>query len=96
MSRHRLKCCTLAPLLAKIEVDTAWPTPTSVMEVRQFCRLNTFFRKFMVGPSIRTTELTKKKVSWFWAVDSDKACKELNPKLTAAPVLAAPDPAAPF
>ena len=42
------------------------------------------------------TELTKKKVDWLWSTDCDKAIQELKSKLSTAPVLAIPDPAAPF
>ena len=83
----------------KVEAVTAWPTPTSVKEVQQFLGLTNFFRKFILGYSNLTaplTELTKKKVSWNWSVDRDNAFRELKTKLTAAPVLAIPDPAAPF
>ena len=42
------------------------------------------------------TELTKKKVDWLWSTDCDKAFQELKLKLSTAPVLAIPDPTAPF
>ena len=42
------------------------------------------------------TELTKKKVDWLWSTECDKAFQELKLKLSTAPVLAIPDPAAPF
>ena len=42
------------------------------------------------------TELTKKKVDWFWSANCDKAFKELKLKLSSAPVLTILDPAAPF
>ena len=42
------------------------------------------------------TELTKQNVDWLWSTDCDKAFQELKSKLSTAPVLAIPDPAAPF
>ena len=83
----------------KIEAVTAWPTPTTVKEVQQFLGLTNFFRKFILGYSNLTapmTELTKKNVNWFWSTACDKAFQELKSKLSTAPVLAIPDPAAPF
>ena len=83
----------------KVEAVTAWPTPTTVKEIQQFLGLTNFFSKFILGYcnlAAPMTELTKKKVDWFWSTDCDKAFQELKLKLSTAPVLAIPDPAAPF
>lgn len=83
----------------KVEAVTAWPTPTTVKEIQQFLGLTYFFSKFILGYcnlAAPMTELTKKKVDWFWSTGCDKAFKELKLKLSTAPVLAIPDPAAPF
>ena len=61
--------------------------------------MTTFFSKFILGYSnlaAPMSELTKKKMDWFWSTECDKAFKELKLKLITAPVLAIPDPAAPF
>ena len=42
------------------------------------------------------TELTKEKVHWLWSPNCDKAFQELKLKLSSAPVLAIPHPAAPL
>ena len=42
------------------------------------------------------SELTKKKMDWFWSTECDKAFQELKLKLSTAPLLAIPDPAAPL
>ena len=78
---------------------TAWPAPTTVKEIQQFLGLTNFFRKFILGYcnlAAPMTELTKKNVDWLWSNDCDKAFQELKSKLSTAPVLAIPDPAAPF
>ena len=63
--------------------------------MQQFLGLTNFFSKFILGYcnlAAPMTELTKKKVDWCWSTDCDKAFQELS----TAPVLAIPDPAAPF
>ena len=83
----------------KVEAVTAWPTPTTVKGIQQFLGLTNFFRKFILGYCnlvAPMTVLTKKNMGWFWSTDCDKAFQELKSKLSTAPVLAIPDPAAPF
>ena len=83
----------------KVEAVTTWPTPTSVKDIQQFLGLTNFFRKFILGYAnlaAPLTELTKKKVTWKWSSECEESFQDLKAKLTAAPVLAIPDPAAPF
>ena len=83
----------------KVEAVAEWPTPTTVKEVQQFLGLTNFFRKFILGYSNLTEpviKLTKKNAVWFWSADCDNAFQSLKAALTAAPVLAIPDPATPF
>lgn len=84
---------------AKSETVKAWPTPTTVGEVRSFVGLASYYRRFIEGfGSIAQPlhKLTEKNRQFKW----DGACQEafdaLKCKLTTAPILAYPDPTKPF
>ena len=67
--------------------------------IQQFLGQTNFFRKFMLAYfnlAVQLTELTKKNAAWFGSVECEKAFQELKNNLTEAPVLAIPDPDAPF
>ncbi|KAL3133598.1 hypothetical protein ABBQ32_14219 [Trebouxia sp. C0010 RCD-2024] len=83
----------------KVEAVTTWPTPTTVKEVQQFLGLTNFFRKFILGHAKLVApiiELTKKTVEWNWSAECKQAFEKLKLALVGAPVLAIPDPTAPF
>ena len=83
----------------KVEAVSTWPNPTTVTEVQQFLGLTNFFRKFILGYAELVsplTELTKKTKVWSWSAECEQAFLKLKEALTAAPVLAIPDVAAPL
>ncbi len=83
----------------KVEAMTAWLKPTTMKEVQQFLGLTNFFRKCILGYAdlaAPMVELTKKDAAWSWANQRELSFQQLKLALTEAPVLAIPDPAAPF
>jgi hypothetical protein len=79
---------------AKVAVVASWPAPTNVKEVRSYCGLCNYFRKFipqyasMVAP---LTALTRKDVGFKWTQECQKAFDDVKQALITAPVLAMPD-----
>lgn len=78
---------------AKIREVQAWPSPTSVQEVRRFISLASYYRRFVKDfASIAEPlhSLTKKNAVLQWRAEHQAAFDKLKHFLTAAPVLGYP------
>ncbi|GJR01095.1 putative reverse transcriptase domain-containing protein [Tanacetum coccineum] len=78
---------------AKIEAIKSWATPTTPTEVRQFLRLDGYYRRFIEGFSLISkplTKLTQKNKKYEWGKEEEEAFQMLKQKLCSAPILALP------
>nr|GFC59061.1 putative reverse transcriptase domain-containing protein [Tanacetum cinerariifolium] len=78
---------------AKIEAIKNWAAPTTPMEVRQFLRLASYYRRFIKGFSLISkplTKLTQKDKKYQWGKEEEEAFQKLKQKLCSAPILALP------
>ena len=67
--------------------------------MKQFLGFTDFFRKFTQGyanAAAPLSDLTKKNVPFVWTPSCQRAFEQLKHALISAPVLATPDPEAPF
>jgi hypothetical protein len=79
---------------AKVEGIAAWPTPTTVKDVRSFLGFCNFYRAFI--PSFSHTarplnDLTKKDRQWSWGTKEEEAFQCLKEICISYPVLRTPD-----
>jgi ribonuclease HI len=68
--------------------------PTSVLEIRSFLGLASYYRRFIEGFSKIArpmTELLRKDKKFVWLEACEKSFQELKKRLTSAPVLVLPD-----
>ncbi|WMV30850.1 hypothetical protein MTR67_024235 [Solanum verrucosum] len=75
----------------KIEATKNWVRPSSVMEIRSFVGLASYYRRFVKNfASIAThlTNLTKKEILFEWIEKCEKSFQKLKTLLTTAPILA--------
>ena len=85
----------IGPDPAKIESVKTWPEPTMVKEVQALLGFFNYYRKFVKEFSkiaAPLSNLTKKEVSFNFDADCKMAFKELQHRLTTAPILAIYDP----
>jgi hypothetical protein len=83
----------------KIKDVQAWPTPTSVKDLRSFLGLSGYYRKFVKHYGVISkplTNLLKKKEVFVWTTETETAFQALKQALVSALVLALPDFALPF
>jgi len=83
----------------KISAIADWPRPKDVSQLRSFLGLGSYFKRFVQGYAKLTAplvHLTSKRVQFVWGKKQDKAFCKLLWCLTNAPVLALPDPDAPY
>ena len=83
----------------KVKIVQDWPQPKNVSELRSFLGLANYFRRFIHAYSTIAKPLhalTAKDSPWLWTGPCSRAFELLKEKLTAAPVLAAPDFGKPF
>ncbi|XP_066374965.1 uncharacterized protein [Miscanthus floridulus] len=79
---------------SKIDAIRAWPTPTTVTQIRSFLGLAGFYRRFVRDFSSIAAplhELTKKDVPFAWSDLQEVAFSTLKDKLTNSPLLQLPD-----
>jgi len=84
---------------SKISAIQAWPTPTSVKDLRSFLGLSGYYRKFVQHYGIISkplTNLLRKYVPFVWTAEADQSFLALKQALITAPVLALPDFTKPF
>ena len=83
----------------KVEVVQNWPTPENVTELRSFLGLASYYRRYIhefAHVARPLHKLTEANVNFLWDGDCQNAFEKLKHKLTTAPVLAYPQPDAPF
>lgn len=94
---HEITAGTIRPGQAKINCVKSYRRPRNVHEVRQFIGLTSYFRKFIrafAEIARPLTNLTKKKVPWFWGPEQEQAFEHLKSKLTERPILGIYEPKA--
>ena len=75
----------------KVKAIEEWPTPKSIIEVRSFHGLTSFYRQFVKDFSTLATPLTeivKKSMGFKWGSEQDRAFIEIKEWLCDAPLLA--------
>ena len=75
----------------KVKAIEEWPTPKSIIEVRSFHGLTSFYRQFVKDFSTLATPLTeivKKSMGFKWDSEQDRAFIEIKEWLYDAPLLA--------
>jgi len=83
----------------KVKIVQEWPVPSNASELRSFLGLANYFRRFIHAYSTIARSLhalTAKSAEWQWTAACQKAFELLKERLTAAPVLCAPDFSKPF
>ena len=84
---------------AKTKVIQDWPRPCNVKDVRSYCCLSNYFRRFLENYSTMVaplTNLTRKGIPFDWTPACEAAFLAIKTALTEAPVLAMPDFGNPF
>jgi hypothetical protein len=79
---------------AKVKAIQEWPTPKSIIDVRSFHGLASFYRRFVKDFSMIAsplTEIVKKAVGFKWGEEQENAFSFLKSKLISAPLLFLPD-----
>ena len=74
----------------KVAAITSYPTPTSVKELKTFCRMISFYRRFIPNCSriaFPIHKLLKKDVKFEWKPEQEHAFQHLKAKLTSQPIL---------
>ena len=74
----------------KVTTILEWPSPRSIIEVRGFYGLATFYRKFIRNFSSIVAPITNctKGKTFTWANEAEENFKFLKKKVTKAPILA--------
>ncbi len=84
----------IKPCTRNVDKVKNWPTPTNVSQVRGFCGLASYYRRFIHNFSIIAAplyELTQKDASFVWSDKCNQAFQTLKNALTSAPIVAHPD-----
>jgi hypothetical protein len=78
----------------KVAAITSYPTPTSVKELKTFCGMISYYRRFIPNCSriaFPLHKLLKKYVKLEWKPEQEHAFQHLKAKLTSQPILQYPD-----
>ena len=89
----------LHPLPDKVQAVQQAPTSRSVMELKSYLGLLTYYGKFLPNLSTRLPPLYKllgKNVKWKWSSKQDKAFRESKELLTSSQLLVHFDPKLPL
>ena len=77
----------------KIEAICGWDRPTSVIEVRSFVGLASYYRRFVEGFSTIAaplTRLTRQDIPFVWSEECEMSFLKLKELLTSASILTLP------
>ena len=83
----------------KVKSVSKWPIPTDVTEVKRFLGLCSYYRRFVkdfASVAKPLTRLTEKNVPFHWSEEEQNSFDTLKSLLCSTPVMAYPDPNAPF
>jgi len=75
----------------KVDIIWNWPTPHWLKDIQAFLGFSNFYCRFIYGYSdlvLSLTRLTKKKISWNWSKDCQKAFETLKEAFIFALILA--------
>ena len=78
----------------KVKAIKEWPTPKSIIKVRSFHGLASFYHQLIKDFNTLAaplTEIVKKFVGFKWGSEQDFAFIEIKERLYGAPLLALPD-----
>ena len=78
---------------SKIETVKNWVRPTNVSEIRIFCCLASYYRRFVKGffsIDSQLTKLIKQNVPFVWSDECEGSFQKLKTLLTTAPILTLP------
>jgi hypothetical protein len=83
---------------SKTEAMIAWPTPSTVTELRGFLGLTGYYRRFAQNYGIVAKPLTNllKKQQFLWTTTADQDFQALKALMSHTPVLALPNFSEPF
>ena len=78
---------------SKAEAIKSWPTTTSIIEVRSFHGLTSFYRRFIKDFSSTMAPLTEctKKGSFEWTKATQRAFETIKDRLCSTPILVVPN-----
>ncbi|KAL1533371.1 hypothetical protein AAHA92_33261 [Salvia divinorum] len=77
----------------KIEAMTAWPTPSTVKQLRGFLGLTGYYRRFIAHYAVIAAPLTDllKKEAFHWNPSAAASFRNLKEAMVSAPILRLPD-----
>nr|GFA83910.1 putative reverse transcriptase domain-containing protein [Tanacetum cinerariifolium] len=78
---------------AKVEAITKWPRPKTVIEIRSFLGLASYYRRFLEGflrLALPLTKLMRKGEKFVLDEEREKSFKELKKRLVSSPILTLP------
>ena len=84
----------LQPNPKQLEAVRGFPVPGNVSQVRQFCGLTSYYRRFVkdfARVAAPLHSLTRKGVEFVWNKDCQDVFDQLKQRLTTAPILVYPD-----
>ncbi|MCP3668139.1 MAG: hypothetical protein GY696_37575, partial [Gammaproteobacteria bacterium] len=96
---HVISASGVRPDPSKVEAVKNYKVPSSVLEVRQFCGLVGFYRRFIRNFAMTAKplyQLLQKGHIFYWSAECQKAFEQLRDELVAPNILCYPDFSRPF
>ena len=91
---HQITEVGVKPDPQKVAAVTSYPTPTAVKELKTFCGMISYYRRFIPNCSriaFPLHKLLKKDVKFEWKPEQKHTFQHLKAKLTSQPILQYPD-----